>query len=92
MPAGIVTVEGEFVREHRDELIGTIRNEAERERLAHPMNRLMGVADTPEGLRVTTTDIHSPQRIGEALRSAYHGDLSVRYGEDEYTVQVTWRR
>jgi hypothetical protein len=48
----------------------------------------------PEGERtlVTTTDIHLPQRIGEALRSAYQGDLDVAYGKDEYSVRVDWRR
>jgi hypothetical protein len=41
---------------------------------------------------ITTTDIHLPQRIGEAVRRACHGDLQVRYGSDEYSVRVHWRR
>ena len=41
---------------------------------------------------VTTTDIHSPQRIAEALKHAYDGDFKLSYGHDEYTVRVNWQR
>jgi hypothetical protein len=36
--------------------------------------------------------VHSARRIGEALASAYKGDLDVRFGEDEYSVRVSWTR
>jgi hypothetical protein len=41
---------------------------------------------------VTTTDIHSPQRIAESLKHAYHGNFKIRYGHDEYTVRADWQR
>jgi hypothetical protein len=41
---------------------------------------------------VTTTDIHTPHRIGNALERAYQGELETHYGHDEYSVRVTWRR
>jgi len=92
LPAGIVTLEGPFVGAHRDELIHLARNEAERERTDHPLNRIMAVDAGAARVVVTTTDIHLPQRIGEALKSAYDGELGVHYGEDEYTVRIDWRR
>ena len=92
MPAGIVEIDGEFARQHRDEIRQTIRNQAERERSEHPMNRLMALDDTEGGLRAATTDIHSAQRIGEAVHRAFQGELAVDYGKDEYSVRVTWRR
>ncbi len=92
LPAGIVTLEGAFVEAHRDELVHLARNEAERERTDHPQNRIMGVEAGTARIVVTTTDIHLPQRIGEALESAYDGELDVRYGDEEYTVRVDWRR
>jgi len=92
LPAGFVTLEGAFVEAHRDELVHLARNEAERERGEHPMHRIMDVDAGAVRVVVTTTDIHSPQRIGEALKSAYDGELDVHYGEDEYTVRVNWRR
>jgi hypothetical protein len=92
LPAGSLTLEGPFVDAHRDELVHLARNEAERERADHPLNRIMDVDANAARIVVTTTDIHLPQRIGEALKSAYDGELDVRYGEDEYTVRIVWRR
>ena len=41
---------------------------------------------------MTTTDIHLPQRIGTALKRAYHGDLDVTYAKDQWSVRARWRR
>ncbi len=92
LPAGTVVLEGDFVTAHRDELVHLVRNLAEREGREHPLHRLMQVAATPERVVIETTDIHLPQRIGEAVQSAYDGDLDVRYGDNEYSARVVWRR
>ena len=91
-PAGSVTLEGEFLKAHRDELLHLVRNEADAERSEHPIHRIMRIDEEGEALVVTTTDVHSPRRIAHALESAYRGDLEIRYGEDEYTVRVHWQR
>ncbi len=41
---------------------------------------------------VTTTDVHLPQRIGEALKARHDGELDIRYAPDEYAVTVGWKR
>lgn len=91
-PAGFVTLTGTFFDTHREELIRLVRNEAEHERLEHPLNRIMHIEEGPDPVKVSTTDVHLPQRIGEALKHAYHGELELGYGKDEYTVLVRWRR
>ena len=92
LPAGQVILAGEFLKEHRNELVQLVRNEGEHERSEHPLHRIMDIEEHPEGIVVTTTDIHSPRRIGHALESAYQGELELTYGEDEYSVRVHWRR
>ena len=92
MPAGSVTLSGAFFHAHRDELVQLAQNTAERERSEHPLNRIMNVAEAPDATVITTCDVHSPRRIGEALKRAYDGDLEMHFGEDEYSVRVTWRR
>jgi hypothetical protein len=52
----------------------------------------MGIEETSNGVVITTTDIHSPQRIAEALRHAYHGEFKMTYGHGEYSVRVSWTR
>ncbi|HEY0834474.1 MAG TPA: BCAM0308 family protein [Azospirillum sp.] len=90
-PAGIVTLEGAFVRDHRAELLALIRHQHEQEHAEHPLHRIMDIRDTADGLEVTTTDIHLPRRIGEALRRSHQGDLDLHFDEGEYFARVHWR-
>lgn len=92
LPAGLVTLSGEFFNAHRAELLQLARNAAERERTEHPLHRIMQVTEAPAEVVIATCDIHSPRRIGEALERAYRGDLDMRFGHDEYSVRVNWRR
>lgn len=92
MPAGTLVLEGPFVEGHVDEIVHLVRNEAERERLEHPMHRVMEIAPGPSRIQVATTDIHLPQRLGEAVKRAFDGELTVKYGPDDYSARVHWRR
>ena len=92
LPAGEITLEGAFVQAHQVELVHLVRNEAEHEGKEHPLNRIMQLEEGTGRVHVSTTDIHLPQRIGEALKRAYDGELEVHYGHDEYSVRVHWRR
>ena len=91
LPAGEVTLEGPFVHAHRAELVHLVRDQAEHERDERPLHRIMQLDEGADRVRVSTTDIHLPQRIGEALKRAYDGELELHYGDDEYTVRVHWR-
>jgi len=92
LPAGSVTLEGEFYAAHRDEILRLVRNEADSERSEHPINRIMDIAEDGGRTVVTTTDIHTPRRIGTALERAYQGQLATEYGDAEYSVRVSWHR
>ncbi|MBE9504416.1 MAG: ATPase [Proteobacteria bacterium] len=91
-PAGILNLSGEFFGDHREEIINLIRNEEEKEKGEHPLHRIITVEDDDKGTEITTTDIHLPRRIGEALRSAYGGDLDYHYEEESYFLRVNWAR
>jgi len=92
LPAGSLILEGAFVAAHRSELIAIIHNEAEHERVEHPLNRIMQIDEHGGRIEVSTTDIHLPQRMGETLKSAYGGKLTLQYGKDEYSVRAHWQR
>ena len=92
LPAGHVTLSGTFFNAHRAELLQLARNTAESERVDHPLHRIMNIAETPDEAVITTCDVHSPRRIGEALERAYDGELELRFGEDEYSIRVHWSR
>jgi hypothetical protein len=92
LPAGTLTLEGPYVEAHRDELTRIARNVEAHEAAEHPLARIMGIAQAPGRITVTTTDIHLPQRIGEALKHAHDGRLDVEYAKQEYSVRASWRR
>ena len=92
LPAGVLTLDGAFIEPHKNELIHTARNEAQHEVAEHPLHRIMQIAEHDGVLEISTTDVHLPQRIGEALKRSHDGDLTLRYGPDEYSVRVRWHR
>ena len=91
-PAGEVTLSGGFLRQHRQEILNLARNQEEQEKSERPLHRIMAIEDGRDGVLIKTTDIHLPRRIGEAVRSAYEGELDYRYNEDTYFIRVSWRR
>ena len=92
LPAGELILEGTFLSAHRAELVRLLLNEAKHEGEEHPLHRIMQLDEGTDRVRVSTTDIHLPQRLGEALKRAYDGKLELHFGHDEYTVRVSWRR
>jgi hypothetical protein len=92
-PAGILTIEGVFAEDHRDEILGLLRNEEQAETAQHPLNRIMAVTHHDGGgMTVTTTEIHLARRLGEALHHAYRGELSFHYPPEEYLLRLRWLR
>lgn len=94
-PAGHVTLRGSFVREHRGEVLGLVRNVEARERASHPLKRIIGIAGSEESaddMVITTTDIHLARSIGDELYAAYSGRMDYYYVDDANHVRVRWER
>jgi NMD protein affecting ribosome stability and mRNA decay len=90
-PAGIVTLHGDFAREHKDEMIHLARHQEDAEKKEHPLNRIMSIEEITQGIVINTTDIHLPRRIGEAVKRAFHGEIDAHFEENGYFVRVDWR-
>lgn len=91
-PAGYLELGGDYLTEHRDEIINLLRNTEALEKSRHPMERIMGIAGVANRTKVTTTGVHLARRMGAALKRSYSGDLSVRYLPGDQIVQVGWQR
>ena len=92
-PAGLVVVEGEFVKAHREEISALARHVEEREKREHPLKRIMRVEEPAAGrLEIATTDARLARGIGEALHHAYQGDLDYQTRDAETLFRVSWRR
>jgi hypothetical protein len=90
LPAGVVTLHGRFAQPRLDEMLALARHHEAAEKEEHPLNRIMRTEETVDALQITTTDIHLPRRIGEALRRAFHGELDFSFDEDAYFARIDW--
>lgn len=91
-PAGYVTLDGAYFREHRDELMQLLDHRAEHAKAEHPLQRVMAIEDTADGVVITTTDTHLARGLGEALHHAHQGELKLRYEDAQNLVRVHWTR
>lgn len=89
-PAGFLTLKGDFVKSHRDEVMNLVHNEEKRERAEHPLKRIMAVEESGDDVLVTTTDIHLARSIGDALHHAYQGELAYHYNPEQNLLRVEW--
>lgn len=92
MPAGYVSIQGQFAHDHRDQILSVIHNLETREKAAHPLKRIMWIEYQEEGLLLTCTDIHLARSIGDALHKAYRGELNYQFSDAEYMLRVRWKR
>ena len=91
-PAGYLELKGSFFKKHREEMLNLIHNEEKQEKGEHPLERIMAIDEEGEHTLITTTGIHIARRIGEAVSSAYQGELSFTYGDGEKIIRIFWSR
>lgn len=89
-PAGLVTINGDLVQTHKAEILNLIRNHESGERRLHPLHRIIKIEERSQAMVVSTTDIHLPKRIGDALRRAHKGKLDLHYDKESCFVRVNW--
>ena len=89
---GLVVLEGEFLRGHRGDVINTVKRVEAAEKQQRPLERIMDLKLEDDRIEVRTTYEHLARRIGQAVNSAYKGDLKLQYSEGEKFLRVRWRR
>jgi hypothetical protein len=91
-PAGYLTLSGTYLQEHKTDIINLAHNEEAAEKAEHALHRIMAVEEQTDQILITTTDIHLPRRIGEALHRAHRGELDFHYEEEGNLLRVHWQR
>ncbi|HEX9171618.1 MAG TPA: BCAM0308 family protein [Telluria sp.] len=92
MPAGWVSMEGDYAHAHAAGLLELARNLEAREKAEHPLQRIMAVSEEPGKVVVTTTGLNLARAIGNALHRAHKGELDIHCAPDQYLLRVSWRR
>jgi hypothetical protein len=91
-PAGYVTLQGEFLDAHGEEIVNLVENCERREKAEHPLERLMSMVMSPGRVEITTTGAHIARDIAESVQHAYKGELELSYNKEDNLLRATWSR
>jgi len=89
---GVVVLEGDFLKSHKEEILNLIKNVEQEEMAYRPLERIIQIEDDGEKITITTTYEHLARRIGEAVHRAYKGNLNFKYPEGTKYIRVHWVR
>ncbi|HEB57174.1 MAG TPA: ATPase [Gammaproteobacteria bacterium] len=92
VPAGFLTISGDFYVRNKAEINSLIRNIEEREKHQHPLKRIMDVEQKGADTVYSFTDAHLARAMGEALYHAYQGELDYKYTDEDIMLRVSWSR
>ncbi len=93
VPAGFLTLSGEFFQTHQEEIMHLVQNHVERQRLKHPLQRIIDATPLPDGgIELGFTEYHLPKGVGEAVKHAYQGELNINFAKESGQERVGWER
>jgi NMD protein affecting ribosome stability and mRNA decay len=88
---GFVTLKGDYLKEHKRDILNLIKNEEERAMGYNPLGRIVDIKDRGAVVEITTTHEKLAQRIGRKMHSAFKGNLEIKMTQDRVT-RVVWSR
>ena len=91
-PEGVVTLRGDFLKNHKNEILNLVRNEEERAKSNNSLGRIIDIEDSDDKIVITTTNEKIAQRIGREVRKAYQGELEYKWSHGNKMVRVEWAR
>ena len=68
-----------------------IHNEEDRAKGFNPLERIVEVNESAEGIIVTTTNEKLAQRIGRTLKSTFQGETTYQWSDPKF-LSVEWER
>lgn len=92
-PGGIVTLKGGYVLPHKQDIMHLVKNEEERARSLNPLERVISIKENGYGgIIISTTNEKLAQRLGRAIKKAFHGEVEYHWSHDNKLARVDWER
>ncbi len=89
---GEVVLQGQWLNQHREEVLRWVRNEEQRARLINPMARLATIQERDDSIYILTTSQALARRIGNGMKSTFKGRLTVQRLPYEAFTRVRWAK
>jgi len=87
---GELTIEGDFLKDHSEELSNLIQNEVQRVQTKNPLSKLVSADSDGGEVVLRTTNAKLAEHIGRSLHKAYEGTIDI--DKSEYITRVHWTR
>jgi NMD protein affecting ribosome stability and mRNA decay len=91
-PEGVVTLRGDYLWDHEEEIRHILRNEENKAMAKNPLQRIMRMEREGGNLVIETTEEKLAEHLGRALHKAHQGELRVSWTDDHAICRVTWER
>lgn len=92
-PEGFLTIEGEFVKAHRDEIMELLRNKAAKVRSINPLEAIIEIKTDGGHIEVTTTTEKFAQKIAQFMEKAFNGEVEYKWSHENTRLgRFIWRR
>lgn len=89
---GRVVLRGDWIVDHKDEVINLIKNQESEARQTNPFSRIGVIKDQGNQLELYVTTQWLAVRIGKELRKAHKGELQIDHLPQQKFSLVTWHR
>lgn len=89
---GYVTIRGGFLKEHRDDILGLVRNKEAHAMHFNPLDRIISLKEGKGSVDITTTTEKLAQRIGQMLKKAFSGRVEYKWSSDVKLARIVWTR
>ena len=89
---GIVTLRGDFLMAHKDQIIHLVQNEETRAKGVNPLERIISLREGKGRIEIQTTSERFAQRIGREIKRAYKGNVEYQWSKDNKFIRVNWDR
>jgi NMD protein affecting ribosome stability and mRNA decay len=86
-PAGTIRLHQDLLA-HEEEIRNLVANTEEAERDEHPLERVLAIEHSEDGMVVTTTGVHIARRIASKLKRRFHKKGTTSYPESEAIIFV----
>jgi hypothetical protein len=92
-PAGILILGGSYFWQNRSEILHCIQNSERNAAQKNPLERIGHTGTGPKKTFVVeTTSEKLARRLGRVVHRAHHGELSIRFSDEDHFVRVYWHR
>lgn len=91
-PEGVVTLRGDYLWNHEEEIRNILKNEETKTRAKNPLARIIRMEREGDEMVIETTEEKLAEHLGRALHKSHQGELKVSWTEEHSICRVSWER